>query len=99
MKIYLDDERTPKSDGWNIVRDGKSFIELLLKTNLDDIELISFDHDLSDVNEMTGYDVINYLLDAEINWIIPYNVHSANPVGALNIKTIIDNWNKRIQTL
>jgi hypothetical protein len=44
-KLYLDDIRTPKSDGWEIVRSYEGFVEWITNNGVPDE--ISFDHDLS----------------------------------------------------
>lgn len=47
MKVYLDDVRTPlKSDEWEIVRNYDDF-KKLIDEKFDEIEEISFDHDLA----------------------------------------------------
>jgi hypothetical protein len=46
--IYLDDLRTPKDPTWVVVRNFQEFKDEVEKHNLDDIERISFDHDLAD---------------------------------------------------
>lgn len=57
---------------------------------------VSFDHDLGDENEVekTGYDfakfLIEYMLDNNINEPFAYYVHSANPVGAENIRMYLN---------
>jgi hypothetical protein len=48
MKIYLDDVRTPIEDGWVVVRNYDQFVSNILYFGLDQIELISLDHDLGD---------------------------------------------------
>jgi hypothetical protein len=59
MKVYLDDVR-PSPKGWVLVRWPEEAIELL-KTG--EVEEISLDHDLGDINdyERTGYDVLLWL--------------------------------------
>lgn len=46
IKIYLDDLRTPIEDGWYVVRDYRQFINALRLYGLENITLISLDHDL-----------------------------------------------------
>ena len=45
-KIYLDDVRTPVDKDWIIVRDYEQFIFKIQDIGLENIELISLDHDL-----------------------------------------------------
>ena len=47
-KIYLDDERTPNDKDWIVVRNYGQFIKKILDIGLDNIDVISFDHDLGD---------------------------------------------------
>jgi hypothetical protein len=50
-KLYLDDIRTPKTDGWDIVRSYDDFVSYIELNGAPDE--ISFDHDLS--REHTKY--------------------------------------------
>lgn len=60
---------------------------------------ISFDHDLGMDNERkvlpSGYDFAKWLVEMDMNGIISipkdftFTVHSANPVGAENIRTYL----------
>jgi len=47
-KIYLDDERTPEEKNWTIVRNYGQFIKKISDIGLENIDVISFDHDLGD---------------------------------------------------
>jgi hypothetical protein len=47
-KIYLDDERTPNDKDWVIVRNYGQFIKKISDIGLENIDMISFDHDLGD---------------------------------------------------
>lgn len=47
-KIYLDDVRTPIEEGWTVVRNYDEFVSTIMYIGLDNIELISLDHDLGD---------------------------------------------------
>jgi len=64
-KIYLDDERTPKDEGWIVVRNYKEFVNTINKLGLENIDLISFDHDLGDTAKDEYYNNVktNYELD------------------------------------
>lgn len=126
--IYLDDIRQPFSSyymtgdvrynllQWVIVRSYDEFVNYITKNGLP--ELISFDHDLSDVHydllgqtdfiswdeyyftndrEMTGYDCAKWLCDYCFDnqkKIPDFLVHSANTVGARNIRGYINNFLK-----
>lgn len=62
-KIYLDDIRNPKEDDWIVVRNYYDFVEKIHEIGLQNIDLISLDHDLdtSAMKEfMDGNGIINY---------------------------------------
>lgn len=86
MKIYLDDIRNPKTSGWTIIRTASEAIKALQKYR-DKITEISFDHDLGDDKDGTGYDVAKWIEgECFFGMKCPkWNVHSANPVGERNI--------------
>lgn len=46
--IYLDDLRTPIDQEWIVVRNYDEFVDTINKIGLENIELISLDHDLGD---------------------------------------------------
>lgn len=95
-------ENYSNKENWIIVRDYFEFVKLIDKS-FDDIELISFDHDLAcykDDKELTGKDaadyVINYCLDN--NKIFPsWYVHSDNTSGKQNIISSILNYLKVVE--
>jgi hypothetical protein len=95
-KLYLDDIRNPKSDGWTVVRNYEEFVQYIDQNGLPDE--ISFDHDLGE-DVKTGYDCAKWL--CEYCWmngipIPPYNVHSANPVGRDNIIGTLKSYEKKL---
>jgi len=47
-RIYLDDVRTPIDPNWVVVRSYDEFVKTVTKIGLENIELISLDHDLGD---------------------------------------------------
>jgi hypothetical protein len=47
-RIYLDDVRTPISTDWIVVRSYDEFVDRVNEIGLQNIELISLDHDLGD---------------------------------------------------
>jgi len=67
--IYLDDVRTPISEGldsiWTVVRNYDEFIAKITEVGLENIEVISLDHDLGDSAMMEFYRNVspNYILD------------------------------------
>ena len=48
VRIYLDDVRTPVDEGWTIVRNYEQFVTQVMLNGLENIEVISFDHDLGE---------------------------------------------------
>jgi hypothetical protein len=63
--IYLDDIRTPENEEWIIARDYDKFVETVTLIGLENIELISLDHDLGDTAMSEYYSNVrpNYTLD------------------------------------
>jgi hypothetical protein len=98
INIFLDDIRIPLSDDWLIVKNYNQFIEIFNTPGftLDDVGIISLDHDLGEtINEKTGYDVAKWLVELSIysNKDLPFiQCHSANPIGAENIINYINNY-------
>ena len=92
MKIYLDDVRDLPDDlhaqGFVVVRSAEDALHLIASKGLENIEAISFDHDLGE-DCMSGYDLASIIeemvYDAEFASIPKLYIHSANPVGAKNL--------------
>ncbi len=65
MRIYLDDVRTPVENGWQVVRNYYELVNLVNKVGLNNIEIISLDHDLGDsaMNEYYNNVSPNFKLD------------------------------------
>jgi hypothetical protein len=92
--IFLDDIRVPRSSPpsgwWVVLRDAQMTKDYILEHGCPDH--ISFDHDLGDPKAETGYDVAKWLVEMDLDkpGFLPENftfaVHSANPVGAKNIR-------------
>ena len=111
-KIFLDDLRSVDmshnpNKGLGVVtdfviaRDDKDFIKLV-DENINDITLVSFDHDLAcfkDGNEFTGKTACEYLIHKclETGRKFPdWYVHSDNTAGRENIIGLILNYMKSI---
>jgi hypothetical protein len=64
-RIYLDDIRTPVENGWEVVRNYDQFVSTIMYIGLDNIELISLDHDLGDTAMKEWHTNVyhNYTLD------------------------------------
>jgi len=100
-KLFLDDLRDPPDDTWVVVRNYSEFVDTITRMGIP--KTVSFDHDLADFDvkgkgivlakweEKTGMDCAKWLVDNDI--VLPhYTVHSANPVGAKNIRSLLDNF-------
>ncbi len=107
--VFLDDIRNPSmshnndkglgvhyssSNAWVIIRDYFSFVDFINK-EFNNIELISFDHDLAcykNDQEYTGKDAMNYIIEycMDNNKKVPdWYVHSDNTVGRNNIISLV----------
>jgi hypothetical protein len=117
INIFLDDIRIPSmshnvskglgvdysdKDKWVIVRDYFDFVDLVDK-HFDDIDLISFDHDLAcyrDGVEFTGKSAVDYL----INYCLDHNknfpnwyAHTDNTSGKINIIGAVLNFLDKVE--
>jgi hypothetical protein len=65
VKIYLDDVRTPVDNDWIVVRNYDEFVNTIKSIGLDNVELISLDHDLGDTAMTEWHRNVyhNYALD------------------------------------
>lgn len=110
--LWIDDIRDPFLDKEGKVPKEASeihwvlkyhqFVDWITENGLPDI--ISFDHDLSDIHinkstykEKTGMDcakwLVEYCMDKDLD-LPQFYVHSANPVGADNINGVLNNYKK-----
>ena len=64
-KIYLDDVRTPVNPDWVVVRSYDEFVGKVRELGLENIEVISLDHDLGDTAMKEYFNNVspNYTLD------------------------------------
>ena len=64
-RIYLDDVRTPIDPEWVVVRSYDEFVAKVSEIGLENIEVISLDHDLGDsaMKEWHTNVYVNYKLD------------------------------------
>ncbi len=107
MILFLDDERNPKDvtwednpiyqhSTWEILRTANEF-KNFISFNIDEIELISFDHDIQDFSqghETTGYNLIQWLVNyciENVKKLPNVYVHSKNPIGKNNILCYYNN--------
>ena len=83
-KLWVDDERNPPDDTFDVARTYKAAIKRLATHHSDEIYL---DHDLGDFEdgiERTGYDVLMWIVQQKMDgWKAPekYVLLTANPVG------------------
>ena len=84
-KLYLDDVRTPLDLDWIIVRNYDEFISKVKEIGLENIELISLDHDLGDTAMTEWHRNVyhNYTLD--------YN-NITEKTGMDCAKWLVDQW-------
>ena len=66
-KIYLDDIRTPTDNDWVVCRDYNEFVDSVTNIGLENIEIISLDHDLGDTA------IKEYFKNVSTNYILDYN--------------------------
>jgi len=92
LKLWIDDLR-PAPEGWIWIKTTNEALCYITK-NIDNIEIISIDHDAG-YNSFGG-DFINVLKELErlsrnkkiiINF--PFRLHSMNPVGIQNMREIL----------
>jgi hypothetical protein len=93
-KLFLDDIRQAPDSSWIIARTYEEAVDIVIERGFPN--MISFDHDLG-YNQPTGKDFANFLIDVDlIDDSMPddfhYIIHSANLVGAENIKSILDRY-------
>ena len=94
--IYLDDLREKPGYYDRQFRCYDDFVNYIMSIGdcVGDLH-ISFDHDLGEGKN--GYDCAKWLVNwcMENGYDVPsYSIHSANPVGAENIKSIFDSYEK-----
>ena len=82
-RIYLDDIRTPLDSSWIVVRNYNEFIDTVKKIGLNNIDIISFDHDLGDSA------IEEYMRNAINNYTIDYN-NITEKTGYDAIKWLVD---------
>ena len=94
--LFLDDIRNPKTKrNWKIARSFEEAKFIIYDHGIPDY--ISFDHDLGEGTAKTGYDFAKWLIEYDYQHNIfekpiEFNVHSANPIGRINIERILENY-------
>ena len=108
INIFLDDERSPEDVtwvklpevDWYIVRTALDFKDLVTKQGVQNINYISFDHDINDWSgsennkEVTGYDLLKWLCyEAVVIDLLPKCMfHTQNPIGRKNMESYYINY-------
>lgn len=111
--LFIDDEReladvtwAPsqvrekyRNEEWVICRNKMEVIQAIFDHDKVGPNYISFDHDLGN-NEPTGYDIVKWLVDFDMDGVIQipddldFYVHSKNPIGKENIESHLNNYMK-----
>ncbi|WEM33193.1 hypothetical protein EJP02_132 [Escherichia phage EJP2] len=105
-KMFIDDLRDAEkhypNEGFIVTRTYNEAVQYVQEHGLP--SFVSFDHDLGDTDstdEKTGYSfakfLIEYMIDNDLREPFEYFIHSANPVGAENIKQYLQNGFNFIQ--
>ena len=95
-KLFIDDIRQPVDNTYDIVRSYDDAIAYMKVRGCP--SFITFDHDLGEAELKTGFDIAKWIVEQDLDdgGFIPadfsYDVHSANPVGAANIRGLLDNY-------
>jgi len=113
INVFLDDERDPSyikvalgqnyPNDWVVIRNYFDFVKFIDK-NFENINLISFDHDIASYDknnkEWTGKDAADYLIQKCLDTGLPFPnfyVHTMNNTGRPNIIGSILNYLKHIE--
>jgi hypothetical protein len=106
-KLFLDDVRDlnwvyPNTDSidWIICKTYDEAVAVINEVGFP--EFVSFDHDLGEDSFGSGFDFAKHLVEVDLDFgVMPINfayaVHSANLVGAENIRGLLDNYLKTKQ--
>jgi len=92
--MFLDDVRMPRGRFDVIVRSSQEAIDHISKHGVPDF--ISFDHDLGGDDDAMR--VVNFIIESDLDGDISipsgfsFHVHSANPIGARNILSKLENY-------
>ena len=94
--LFLDDERDPVDhEHWVVARSSDAAIQQCLIRGEFPAE-IAFDHDLGGADTSMYFIhwmiAIHYEGDMHMTQPIRYTVHSQNPIGADNIRSLMEGW-------
>ena len=100
--LWIDDQaydpETPERhapEGWLVATSNAEAMKIVEENGLPN--LIDFDHDLgmklNHPDEVTTF--IKWMIEKHLDCKVPdYRIHSANPAGRENIKSLMDSWRK-----
>lgn len=104
MKLWLDDIRPAPDESWHreYCFEGAAWTTSGLHSYGKKLESVSFDHDLG-INRETGMDFAKWLISFDqkhpvLSDDFVFHVHSANPCGAENIKSLMNCYLKNRAT-
>ena len=84
-KIYLDDVRTPVDGDWIVVRNYDEFVAKVTEIGLENIDMISLDHDLGDTAMKEWYENVS------VNYQLNYD-NIEEKTGYDCAKWLVDQW-------
>jgi len=98
-KLFLDDVRNPTEEGYIVARSSiMGVVEIANRKELPDF--MSLDHDLGEADTTMKFLKELYQIweirGADPKEIPDYVVHSANPLGTLNIISYMESWKKSV---
>lgn len=83
--IYLDDVRVPTERGWVLVKNYEEFVDTVNRIGLENIELISLDHDLGETA------MAEYFNNVHTNFTLDYN-NITEKTGMDCAKWLVEQW-------
>ena len=86
--IYIDDLREPLISEAEWVKTYNETVSVLRSIPKDCCLMVDFDHDLG--SDRTGYDIALWLVENEYTGM--FRVHSMNPVGRNNIRSLLTHY-------
>lgn len=104
-KIYLDDVRIPTDKDWILVKNYDEFVNIVTDLGLDNINIISLDHDLGDtaIDEYHNNVIVNDRIDYSnikektgldcAKWLVDF-FYDQNPK-----RTLLDDIHKKINKI
>lgn len=92
MNIFLDDLRLAPDKYDLVFRSGEELVQWVINNPNEEIDLLSFDHDLGD-GQIDGYDTVKQLVDLSVK-AKKIQFHTDNFQGLLNMFWYLKNANK-----